>query len=319
MLLELENVDKMEYEKLGNDGIQEEDPDLELLKKAIKKNLGFNCEQYKESHFRRRINVRVRATNSSNYAEYLKILKKDRDEYRYLIEALTVNVSEFFRNPETYTVIEKEVLPALIESKSNSLVKAIRIWSAGCAAGEEAYSLAIMLHRMLGKDFGKYRISIQGTDIDSSSLEKARKGVYSESALKNVDEKTRERYFIKKGGMYQVTNQLKSITHFKQHDLISGPKLNHFDMIICRNVMIYFNKEIQEQLHLDFYKALSQGGFFIIGKAETLLGTAADYFKPYNTRERLYVKENEGNIHGKRGDIHGKRGDIHGKRDQEAK
>ncbi|HII02268.1 TPA: protein-glutamate O-methyltransferase CheR, partial [Methanosarcinaceae archaeon] len=299
----------MENEKLRNDEIQEEDPDLELLKRAIKKNLGFNCEQYKESHFRRRINVRVRATNSSSYAEYLKILKKDQDEYRNLIEALTVNVSEFFRNPETYTVIEKEVLPALIKSKSNSLVKSIRIWSAGCAAGEEAYSLAILLHMLLDKEFGKYRISIMGTDIDSSSLEKARKGVYGENVLKNVDEKTRERYFIKKGGMYQVTDQLKNITHFKQHDLISGPKLSHFDMIICRNVMIYFNKEIQEQLHLDFYKALSQGGFFIIGKAETLLGTAAGYFKPYNTRERLYVKENEGNIHGKREDIHGKRGD----------
>jgi chemotaxis protein methyltransferase CheR len=302
----------MENEKLRTDGIQEEDPDLELLKKAIKKNIGFNCEQYKESHFRRRINVRVRATNSSSYAEYLKILKKDQDEYRYLIEALTVNVSEFFRNPETYMVIEKEVLPALIKSKSNSLVKAIRIWSAGCAAGEEAYSLAILLHRILGKDFGKYRISIIGTDIDSPSLEKARKGVYIETALKNVDEKTRERYFIKKGGMYQVTDQLKDVTHFKRHDLISGPKLSHFDLIICRNVMIYFNKEIQEQLHLDFYKALGQGGFFIIGKAETLLGMAAGYFKPYNTRERLYVKENEGNLHGKRGD-------IHGKRDQEAK
>ncbi|MFY1113045.1 MAG: CheR family methyltransferase [Methanosarcinaceae archaeon] len=302
----------MENEKLRTDEIQEEDPDLELLKKAIKKNLGFNCEQYKESHFRRRINVRVRATNSSSYAEYLKILKKDQDEYRNLIEALTVNVSEFFRNPETYTVIEKEVLPTLIKSKSKSLVKAIRIWSAGCAAGEEAYSLAILLHMLLEKDFGKYRISIMGTDIDSSSLEKARKGVYSENALKNVDEKTRERYFIKKDEMYQVTDQLKNITHFKQHDLISGSKLSHFDMIICRNVMIYFNKEIQEQLHLEFYKSLSQGGFFIIGKAETLLGTAAGYFKPYNTRERLYVKENEGNIHGKRGD-------IHGKRDQEAK
>ncbi len=316
----------MENEKLRNDEIQEEDPDLELLKKAIKKNLGFNCEQYKESHFRRRINVRVRATNSSSYAEYLKILKKDQDEYRNLIEALTVNVSEFFRNPETYTVIEKEVLPALIKSKSNSMVKSIRIWSAGCAAGEEAYSLAILLHMLLNKDFGKYRISIMGTDIDSSSLEKARKGVYGENVLKNVDEKTRERYFIKKGGMYQVTDQLKNITHFKQHDLISGPKLSHFDMIICRNVMIYFNKEIQEQLHLDFYKALSQGGFFIIGKAETLLGTAAGYFKPYNTRERLYVKENKGEIHGKREEIHGKReeihgkrGEIHGKRDQEAK
>ncbi|MCQ1535955.1 protein-glutamate O-methyltransferase CheR [Methanosarcina sp. KYL-1] len=276
----------------------EEDPGFEVLKQVITKNTGFNCNQYKESHFRRRINVRVRATNSGSYAEYLKVLKKDPEEYRHLIEALTVNVSEFFRNPETYRIIEEEILPSVIKSKSEAMIKSIRIWSAGCASGEEAYSFAILLHEILNKDFDKYRISIIGTDIDTLSLEKARKGIYNESVMKNVDTSTRELYFTKKGEKYQISEQLKKIAHFKQHDLISGSGMSHFDIIICRNVMIYFKKEIQEHLHINFYRALNTGGYFIIGKAETLLGTANNLFKPYNTRERLYIKGTSGDIHG---------------------
>lgn len=277
----------------------EEDPGFELLKKIITENTGFNCEYYKEAHFRRRINVRVRATNSESYGAYLKILKKDPLEYGYLVETLTVNVSEFFRNPETFRIIEKEIIPSIVKHRSESLIQSIRIWSAGCAAGEEAYSLAILLHRVLKKDFNKYRIRIIGTDIDAQSLEKARKGIYSENSLKNVDAGTKNQYFLKQGEVYQVIDQLRNITHFKYHDLISGPTINHFDIIICRNAMIYFKKEIQEQLQFNFYQALEKGGFFVIGKAETLLGTAPDLFKPYNTRERLYIKEISRDIYGR--------------------
>jgi chemotaxis protein methyltransferase CheR len=269
----------------------EEDPGFELLKKVITKSTGFNCEQYKEAHFKRRVNVRVRATNSENYEEYLRLLKKNSAEHEYLIKALTINVSEFFRNPETFGVIEKEVIPFLIKSRSDSLVKSIRIWSAGCATGEEVYSLAILLHRILGRDFDRYRISIIGTDIDSLSLEKARKGTYHESVLKNVNASIKESYFVRQGETYQVSDQLKNMIRFKRHDMISESCINRFDLIICRNVMIYFKKEIQEQLQLKFHQSLNRGGFFVIGKAETLLGTASNRFKSYNARERLYIKE----------------------------
>jgi chemotaxis protein methyltransferase CheR len=268
-----------------------EDLGYELLKKIITENTGFNCEHYKEAHFRRRINVRVRATNSDSYGAYLKLLKKVPEEYGHLVETLTVNISEFFRNPETFEIIEKEIIPSIVKCRSESMIKSIRIWSAGCAAGEEAYSLAILLHSILKTDFNKYRIRITGTDIDAQSLEKARRGIYSENSLKNIDASIKAHYFLKQGEEYQVIDQLKNITHFKYHDLISGPKINHFDIIICRNVMIYFKKEIQEQLQLDFHQALEKGGFFVIGKAETLLGTASCCFKPYNSRERLYMKE----------------------------
>lgn len=269
----------------------EKDPGFELLKRTISGNIGFNCEHYKEAHFKRRINVRVRATNSESYGAYLKLLKKDPEEYEFLLDALTVNVSEFFRNPETFRIIEKDVVPSLVTNRSGLFIRSIRIWSAGCAAGEEAYSLAILLHRTLKNDFNKYRIRIIGTDIDIQSLEKAKKGIYNENSLKNLDPGTKERYFFKQGDNYQVIDEVKNITQFKRHDLISDPRIDHFDLIVCRNVMIYFKKEIQEQLQLSFYRALEKGGFFIIGKSETLLETASSFFRSYNTRERLYIKE----------------------------
>lgn len=269
----------------------EEDPGFELLKRVITESTGFNCDQYKEAHFRRRINIRVRATSSENYEEYLRLLKKNSTEREQLVKALTINISEFFRNPETFGIIEKEVIPFLIKSRSDSLVKSIRIWSAGCATGEEAYSLAILLHKTFGRDLGGYRVSIIGTDIDNLSLENARKGIYRENVLKNVDASIKEKYFVKQGETYRISDQLRSMIRFKRHDLISEPCTNRFDLIICRNVMIYFKKEIQEQLQLNFYQALNRGGFFVAGKAETLLGAASNRFKPYNARERLYIKE----------------------------
>lgn len=268
----------------------EEEIGFELLKREITESTGFNCEQYKEAHFKRRINVRVRATSSENYKEYLRLLKRNPVEREHLINTLTINVSEFFRNPETFEVIEKEVIPFIIKSRSDSLVKSIRIWSAGCATGEEVYSLAILLHRALGRDFEKYRISITGTDIDILSLEKARKGIYLENVLKNVDTSTKENYFVKQSEAYQVSDKLRSMIRFKRHDMISESSTDRFDLIICRNVMIYFKKEIQEQLQINFHKALNRDGFFVIGKAETLLGNASNSFKPYNARERLYIK-----------------------------
>lgn len=284
--------------KIKTDTNFEKDITFELLKRAITESTGFNCEQYKEAHFKRRINVRFRATGSESYEEYIKLLKRNSNEREYLIKTLTINISEFFRNPETFEIIEKEIIPLLIKYRSNSIIKSIRIWSAGCAAGEEVYSLAILIHRILGKDLDKFRVSILGTDIDTISLEKARKGIYHEETLKKMDVSIKQSYFAKQDEGYQVSDQLKNIVHFQRHDMISESFTSRFDLIVCRNVMIYFKKEIQEQLQLNFHQALNGRGFFVIGKAETLLGTASNLFKPYNARERLYIKEDLGNLEG---------------------
>ncbi|SFM15719.1 CheR family methyltransferase [Methanolobus profundi] len=271
------------------DTMQKKDEDYEALKKLIHKKLGFNCEQYKDSHFKRRIDVRLRATNSKNYKDYLNALQSNKDEWPELMETLTVNVTNFFRNPEVYDLIEKDVLPAIIKAKSTGL-RSIRIWSAGCSIGVEAYSIAMLLHHILGDEFKKYNIKITGTDIDKDSLAKAQKGLYSSLEIKDVRPAFLKKYFTKEGNDYVINDELKKIAQFRKQDLISGPKMSGFDAVFCRNVTIYFQKELQEQLYMDFYNALSKDGFFVMGKTETLLGPSKDMFKAYNSKERIYQK-----------------------------
>jgi chemotaxis protein methyltransferase CheR len=266
-----------------------EDEYYETLKKLIQKNLGFNSNQYKDSHFKRRIDVRLRATNTKSYKEYVELLQSDRNEYPELMETLTVNVTNFFRNPEVYDIVEKEVLPAIIKSKSSGL-RSIRIWSAGCSIGVEAYSIAMLLNHLLGKDFNKYNIKITGTDIDKESLLKAQSGIYSGAEMKDVRPAFLKKYFTQEDGKYMVSDEIKKLTQFKKQDLISGPKMSGFDAVFCRNVTIYFQKELQEQLYMDFYNALGKEGFFVMGKTETLIGPSKDKFKPYNSKERIYQK-----------------------------
>ncbi|MCK5485361.1 MAG: protein-glutamate O-methyltransferase CheR [Desulfobacterales bacterium] len=267
-----------------------EQESFQVLKNLIQKNLGFNCEQYKEAHFKRRIDVRMRSTSSKDYAGYIKHLNSNPAEYTSLIDTLTVNVTDFFRNPETYEHVEKEVLPAVIRAKAKTPIKSIRIWSAGSSIGVEAYSIAIMLHKLLKQDFKRYKISIIGTDIDKASLFKAQLGVYSETEMKGVDSKTAEKYFVKKGDKYHVIDDLKKITTFKRNDLISGTKMTGFDVIFCRNVTIYFTKELQEKLYMIFYDSLNNGGYYVMGKTETMIGPAKDAFNPFCTKERIYTK-----------------------------
>ncbi|WP_340818897.1 protein-glutamate O-methyltransferase CheR [Methanolobus sp. WCC4] len=269
--------------------MQKKDADYEMLKKLIHQKLGFNCEQYKDSHFKRRIDVRLRATNSKTYGEYVACLQTDRNEFPELMETLTVNVTNFFRNPEVYDVIEKQVLPAIIKAKSTGL-RSIRIWSAGCSIGVEAYSIAMLLKHLLGDDFKRYSIKITGTDIDKESLARAQRGVYSRMEVKDVRPAFLNKFFTKEGNDYVINDELKKITQFKKQDLISGPKMSGFDAVFCRNVTIYFEKELQEKLYMDFYNALSKDGFFVMGKTETLLGPSKDTFKPFNSKERIYQK-----------------------------
>jgi chemotaxis protein methyltransferase CheR len=188
-----------------------------------------------------------------------------------------------------YDIVEKEVLPALIKAKSSGL-RSIRIWSAGCSIGVEAYSIAMLLNHLLGDDFSKYSIKITGTDIDKDSLIKAQNGTYTDIEMKDVRPAFLKKYFTKDGNKYTISDELKKITQFKKQDLISGPKMSGFDAVFCRNVTIYFQKELQEQLYLDFYNALGKDGFFVMGKTETLIGPSKDKFKPYNSKERIYQK-----------------------------
>ncbi len=267
-----------------------DDEDFAALKTLIKNKLGFNCEYYKDSHFKRRIDVRLRASGSKNYGEYVKLLKEDENERNVLTDTLTVNVTNFFRNTEVYDIVEKEILPAVIKSKASSTLKTINIWSAGCSIGVEAFSIAMLFHHVLGPNIKNYKITITGTDIDRGSLQQAQQAIYGEGEMKDVRPAFLKKYFVQQGNKYQVIDELRKMAQFRSHDMISGPKMKGFDIIFCRNVTIYFEKELQEKLYMNFYDGLNEGGFFVMGKTETLLGPSKDLFNAYNAKERIYRK-----------------------------
>ncbi|MFZ3060478.1 MAG: protein-glutamate O-methyltransferase CheR [Candidatus Methanoperedens sp.] len=269
--------------------LREDDSEFSELKVIIKRKIGFNCEQYKQAHLKRRLAVRLRATQSKSYKEYAEVLLKNLAEEKQLKETLTVNVTELFRNPETYEAFRATVLPELIKSRGEN--RTLKVWSAGCSNGEEPYSIAIMLAEYLGIAARRYNISIMGTDIDEDSLNKAGLGIFHPKQLEKISKERLERFFIKKDNNYQVTDEIHRMVTFKNHDLISGPKLSGFDIIFCRNVTIYFEQKLQEKLYFDFYNALKDGGYFVMGKTETLIGQSSKLFKHVDLKERIYQKK----------------------------
>ncbi|VVB94840.1 Chemotaxis protein methyltransferase [uncultured archaeon] len=269
--------------------LHEDEKEFADLKIIIKKKIGFNCDQYKQAHLKRRLAVRLRANQSGSYKEYMDVIMKNEAELQKLKDTLTVNVTELFRNPETYEIFSKTVLPELVRSKAED--KTLKIWSAGCSNGEEPYSIAILVREFLGGLTKRYSISIMGTDIDDDSLKKAENGIYQLKQLEKINKERLERFFVKKDDAnYQVSEDLRRLLKFRHHDMISGPRMFGFDVIFCRNVTIYFEQELQEKLYLNFYNALNKGGYFVMGKTETLVGPAGELFAPVDVRERIYQK-----------------------------
>jgi len=268
-------------------------PDFEELKKGVKSLLGFNTDQYKNTYLGRRFNARLRAYNLESYHEYWKLLKTNTKEQERLLNDLTINVTEFFRDQSVYRFIQHDIIPSISEHKNR-----VRVWSAGSSDGKEAYSIAMLFIELLGERKAKSKVSIVATDIDQACLQRARTGTYfSRKGISQTDVskqlsflKNPENFFDINQDNYQIKPVVKDLVSFQYHDLISGPKKQNFDIIFCRNVVIYFSRSLQEILYMDFYNALNSGGFFVMGKTETLVGEARMKFQPYNSRERVFQK-----------------------------
>ncbi len=265
---------------------------FKLLKKKIYEKTGIDCSLYKDTYLKRRIDLRMKAIGvGTSYNEYYRYLGKNPAEYDTLMDGITINVTEFFRDITTFDAFKNDVIPEVLAYKKKRKSKIIRIWSAACSIGEEPYTIGIILHEKLGTEIKNFLISIQATDLDAKALNVAKAGIYDASALKKLKKFMVSRYFdAVEGGKYRIKSNVKQLVRFQQHDLISGKKFLHFDVIFCRNVLIYFGKELQNQLFLDFYNALNDGGYLIIGRTETLTGEAREKLLCVNTRERVYRK-----------------------------
>lgn len=230
----------------------------------------------------------MRARSAATYADYAGILDTDSAEYDRLIQTLTINVTKFFRNPETFACIATRVIPELWQTRS----PLIRVWSAGCATGEEAYSLAVLFREhalSLGDAHGLSRLRIVATDVDREALASASRGQYPDAALEDTAPAVAERYFPLENNARTVTSEIRNLVAFEQRDLLEGHGPGgRYHLIVCRNVLIYFTRETQEQLFERFHELLLPGGFLVLGKVETLLGKSRERFAPVSSRDRIF-------------------------------
>lgn len=235
--------------------MDDEKEGFKILKKRITRDRGFNCNSYKESTLKRRIRSRMLANNIDSYIDYANFLIGNDEEYRKLIDALTVNVTSFFRDPETFDEIKNVVLPELVNRKNIEGRRIIRIWSAGCSSGEEPYSIAILLYEYLGNNIDRFIISIRSTDIDERSLEEAKLGIYDKDSIEKLKSEYLNKYFEEIDGKYRIKNKIKKLVRFEKHDLVSGRMQKYFDILFCRNVLIYFSRETQKDIFEKLYDA----------------------------------------------------------------
>ena len=262
--------------------------ELKSLKEQIRGASGLFCEGYKEKCLRRRLAVRMRARGVHRYGDYARLLESDPEEYERFLAAVTINVSKFFRNPDVWQVVREVVLPDLLERSGP-----VRIWSAGTATGEEPYTVAMLIREALqeGDRLDEAdRFDIEGTDLDAQAIERARYAAYPALAMVETPASARARWFEPDAPPFRVREEVRRMVRFTQADLIREPTRSDLDLIFCRNVFIYFERELQEELLSRFAAALRPGGWLILGKVETLLGNVTRQLEVVRSRERIYRK-----------------------------
>jgi chemotaxis methyl-accepting protein methylase len=261
---------------------------LERVLHFISKERGIDLNSYRQTFAFRHLRSRMSDTECCNCQEYLNYLKANPEEIDLFLDDLSINVTHFFRDPEVFAAFQKGALTELVERKSKSSLSLIRIWSAGCASGQEAYSLAIMMSEALGN--GKnLTVKIWATDVDKEALKRGEAGEYEQKDLKEVNKKILEKYFVQVyNGKYSVKPEIKQMVKFQKQNLISDPALKFMDIIFCRNVMIYFTRKHQEELLAKFHQALNSGGYLVTSKVE---GTwDKEIFTSYSPYNKIYQK-----------------------------
>lgn len=248
------------------------DTKWKFFKEYLYNKSGVDLNLYKQSQMHRRVNYFLARNGIKNYEELLNRLAKDKDLYSKFMDYLTINVTEFFRTPEPFAELESVIIPIWQKQKHKS---PLRIWSAGCSMGAEPYSVAMILDNCDVKTDYK----ILATDIDEQMLAKAG-GPYVGNELKNVPPDLLKKYFVKTDKGYVIIDRIKEKVVFKKHNLLSDNFIGIFDLILCRNVMIYFIEEAKDDLYEKFHHSLKEGGILFLGGTETINNFKKIGYKP---------------------------------------
>ncbi|HUP55558.1 MAG TPA: CheR family methyltransferase [Methylomirabilota bacterium] len=285
---DLESMGKVLSDLLALDGAAPgggDGDDFAALLGRIRERSGIDFSAYKDATIVRRLHGRMAATGHSSLAGYAQQLETDGEEYARLISSLLIKVTEFFRDPKVFDHLRTDTLPMLIETARRQ-GRQLRVWSAGCSTGEEAYSLAITLLEALGDDKG-LDVRVFATDIDGAAIAFARRGLYPPGALKNVPAKIRERYFLQTDGGFEVARSLRGLMTFGEHDLGARAPFPRIDLILCRNVLIYFASPMQRAALETFGFSLRDEGRLVLGPSETVAAMPEPYAEDHG-RLRIY-------------------------------
>jgi two-component system, chemotaxis family, CheB/CheR fusion protein len=261
--------------------------EFEALVQYLKNNRGFDFSGYKRSSLRRRMDKRMQALRVERYSDYLDYLEVHPEEFTQLFNTILINVTGFFRDTAAWDYLTAEVIPQLIAGKQPHEI--IRVWSAGCASGEEAYTLAIVLAEALGFESFRQRVKIYATDVDEEALGQARQASYSTRDLQPVAPALRSKYFERAGVRFVFRPDLRRAVIFGRHDLVQDVPISRLDLLVCRNTLMYFNAETQSRILARFHFALNDTGVVFLGKAEMLL-TRANLFNPVHLKHCVFVK-----------------------------
>ncbi|KAB8335042.1 PAS domain-containing protein [Scytonema tolypothrichoides VB-61278] len=272
---------------------QETNPELENLLAYIKRNRGFDFSGYKRTSLSRRIQRRMQVIGIENYTDYLDYLEVHPDEFVELFNTILINVTAFFREGQAWEYIASDIIPGILASKH--LSKPIRVWSAGCASGEETYTIAILLAEALGMEEYTARVKVFATDVDVEALNTARQASYNPKDIQSVPANLQEKYFDRVNGRYIVQKELRRGVIFGRHDLVQDAPISRIDLLVCRNTLMYFNTETQAKILDRFHFALNESGFLFLGKAEMLF-TRNHSFTPVDLRRRVFTKVPNGNL-----------------------
>ena len=264
--------------------------DAARLIAQIERDRGIDLSQYRLTYVERRLATRLRATGLVTYRQYASRLHDDPDEYARLLDALTVNVTDFFRDPPVWKIIREEVVPAIVHAKGATGQRAIRVWSAGCATGEEPYSLAMAFLHAMGSEERAFLFSVTATDLDPIALSTARKAEYDVARLDHIPAPDRSRFVTVDGGRFTIRSEVTDHVRFRTLNLFKDEPPLAMDLILCRNVFIYFTREQQERIANVIHRALARGGYLVLGRTEKMPAGAAAGFEPVSGKERIYRK-----------------------------
>lgn len=228
---------------------------------SVKRKVGIDLHLYKETQMKRRLTTLRNKRGYSSFGSYFEALNKDRELLNEFTDRLTINVSEFYRNPKRWDVLKDKILPMLIKNNYR-----LSIWSAACSTGEEPYSLALMTI----EHFPMAKVQILATDIDDNVLDKAKQGIYTEQALKELPDALKKKYFEKKGSLYKIDESLKKNITFKKHNLLADNYPKNIDLIVCRNVLIYFTDQAKDKIYRNFSNSLKSNGILFVGSTEQI-------------------------------------------------